>query len=207
MLPAISISVKKRFPESQGTENKNTYCHTKGVRKMFKDFKTTPWQSLPTCLKLTLNLEKSDKSNFTCLIYPHTQPSAPEHTGALLCQLCPWSWANTASCILSMDNNLQHFLKWPGFQMIKHQLPQLRSPCLRLKTFGIDSLPRAALYTAKYIRARKRNPLLPLKKKTNQPNKSTLRLQSLDICKKMEGGSLLQGICLSTAVCFTMMTL
>lgn len=191
-------------------------CHTKRVRKIYRDknFKTTPWQSLPTCFKLT---KKSENSNLmypaefkVCLIWPHTQPSAPL-VSALSLELHKHCQLHFINGFYQMDNNLKHFLKWPASQVMPGTpTSPAKIPASVTQDFRTGSLPRAALCIAKYIRARKKKlPSPPTKTNQTKPNtnKNTLTLQSMDICKKIKGGCLLQGISLSTAGWFTAMTL
>lgn len=102
------------------------YCHTKRVRKIHRDFKTTPWQSLPTCLKLTLKLEKSEKSNFTSPAEfkrgphfpPHTILSPSPHGCIAGVSSVLWAGQTLPAEFYQWTTTSKHFLKWPGSQVM-----------------------------------------------------------------------------------------
>lgn len=140
------------------------YCHTKRVRKIQRDknFKTTPWQSLPTCLKQTLKLEKLEKSNITCLIIcPHTQPSAAAQVSALV--VSALSSDLDKHCQLHFINGQQPQalleMAWTPSDAWNTNLPS-KIPASVTQDFWdwfSDWQPRAAFCTAKYVRARNKN--------------------------------------------------
>lgn len=111
-----------------------------------------------------------------CLIYPHTEPPAQVH---YWCQLCPLGWTNTASCILSMDNNLKHFLRCPESQVMPATTTSSDPLHLWPKILGIGSLPELPSAQQKYMRAGKKNQQRP--KKTKQQPKQTKALWNCNL--------------------------
>lgn len=210
------IHRKKRFPESQGTENKNLYCHTKRVRKISRDksSKQPPDSHFQRASNWVWN-ERNQTSRVLQRLTPMQNPSTSTHGSITGVSSVLWAGQTLPAAFYQWTTSSS--TSWRGLDpkwCLKHQLPQLRSLHLWLRILGIGFLPRAALCTAKHVRVRKKNTTSPHPQKNPknqkqpiQTKKSTLKLQSLDICKKMEGGSLLQGICLSTAARFTTVTL
>lgn len=158
------------------------YCHAKRVRKIHRDkiFKTTPWQSHPTCLKLTLKLEKS---NFMCPAEGKFVPDLPPHrapsTSALL--VSALSFGLDKHCQLHFINGQQPQalleVSWIPSDACNNN--QLRSPASVTQDFRDWFSARAALCPAKVHESREKKSTTS--QKTKQQPKQTKALWNCNL--------------------------